>query len=225
MINCKDMHYCKKKQKENCMNKSKQGLRRGEEGLQVDTELCSSLILRLGETSATSESFSVYNMLRYSKRTICKALHEKMLNILVAGRLLKDAYVVMKDNAKVIPKPSLKKFVLTFMKSGNINLINDVIKALHASGQRIDEASSILNILAVGKDEVVFRLAVSRYVGQSEKKDLLLQLLHWMTGHGYVVDSLSRNLLLKNSHIFGQKRIAEILSKQHANSKEKKWNN
>ena len=59
-------------------------------------ELCSSLIFHLGKIRAHSEAFSVYNMLRYSKRTMCKALHEKILHILVAGRLLKDAYVVVK---------------------------------------------------------------------------------------------------------------------------------
>lgn len=45
---------------------------------------------------AHSEAFSAYNFLRYSKRTMCKALHEKILHILIAGRLLKDAYVVVK---------------------------------------------------------------------------------------------------------------------------------
>ena len=59
-------------------------------------ELCSSLISHLGKIRAHSQAFSVYNMLRYSKRTMCKALHEKILHILVAGRLLKDAYVVVK---------------------------------------------------------------------------------------------------------------------------------
>ncbi|XP_058073884.1 pentatricopeptide repeat-containing protein At1g10910, chloroplastic isoform X2 [Magnolia sinica] len=177
-------------------------------GHQLDEELCSSLILQLGEAGTTSEAFSVYNMLRYSKRTVCEALHEKMLNILVAGGLLKDAYVVMKDNAEVISKLSLRKFAVAFMKLGNINLINDVVKALHGSGQRIDEA--------------VFRVAVSRYIGQPEKKDLLLQLLQWMTGHGYVVDSSSRNLLLKNSHLFGRQLIAETLSRQHTTSKKLK---
>lgn len=58
--------------------------------------LCSSLIYHLGKTGAHSEAFSVYNMLRYSKRTISKALHENILHILIAGRLLKDAYVVVK---------------------------------------------------------------------------------------------------------------------------------
>lgn len=59
-------------------------------------DLCSSLIFYLGKTGAHTEAFSVYNMLRYSKKTTCKALHEKILHILVAGGLLKDAYVVVK---------------------------------------------------------------------------------------------------------------------------------
>ncbi|KAF6163616.1 hypothetical protein GIB67_036076 [Kingdonia uniflora] len=58
-----------------------------------------------------------------------------------------------------------------------------------------------------------------RYIGEPEKKELLLQLLLWMTGHGYVVGSSSRNLLLKNSHLFGRNRISEILSRQHKMSK------
>lgn len=53
-------------------------------------------MFHLGKIRAFSEAYSIYNMLRYSKRTMCKALHEKILHILVAGRLLKDAYVVVK---------------------------------------------------------------------------------------------------------------------------------
>lgn len=59
-------------------------------------DLCASLMNLLGITGAYSEAFSVYNMLKYSKRTINKALHEKILHILLAGGLLKDAYVVVK---------------------------------------------------------------------------------------------------------------------------------
>jgi hypothetical protein len=41
-----------------------------------------------------------------------------------------------------------------------------------------------------------------------------------MTGQGYSVDSSSRNLLLKNAQLFGQKQlIAEILAKQQAASR------
>jgi hypothetical protein len=60
----------------------------------------------------------------------------------------------------------------------------------------------------------LFEMAVSRYLGQPEKKDLLLHLLQWMPGQGYVVDPLTRNLILKNSHLFGRQLIAEVLSKQ-----------
>ncbi|KAJ4967114.1 hypothetical protein NE237_018963 [Protea cynaroides] len=174
-------------------------------GHQPDEELCSYLIFHLGKTGASSEAFSVYNMLRYSKRTMWKALHGKILNILVAGGLLKEAYVVAKDNAEVIPRYSLKKFTVTFIKSGNINMVNDVLKAVHTSGLKIDQE--------------VFSIAISRYIEQPEKKELLLKLLQWMMGQGYVVDSTSRNLILKNSHLFGRYLIAEILSKQHQMSK------
>ncbi|XP_010242769.1 PREDICTED: pentatricopeptide repeat-containing protein At1g10910, chloroplastic isoform X2 [Nelumbo nucifera] len=170
-------------------------------GHQPDEELCSSLILHLGKVGAASEALSVYNMLRYSKRTMCKALHGKVLDILVAGGLLKDAYVVAKDNSRFISQATLKKFAVAFMKSGNINLINDVVKAVHSSGHKIDQE--------------VFQKAILRYIGQPEKKELLLRLLQWMPGQGYVVDSSSRNLILKNSHLFGRQLIAEILSKQH----------
>ncbi|KAF8411777.1 hypothetical protein HHK36_004336 [Tetracentron sinense] len=175
-------------------------------GHQPDEELCSSLILNLGKIGATSEAFSAYNMLRYSKRTMCKALHEKILYILLAGGLLKDAYVIVKDNAEEISQPAIKKFAVAFMKSGNINLINDVMKAVHSSGHKIDQE--------------LFHIAISRFIEQPEKKELLLQLLQWMTGQGYVVDSSSRNLILKNSQLFGRHLVAEILSKQHKMSKE-----
>ncbi|XVF01132.1 hypothetical protein REPUB_Repub04eG0062000 [Reevesia pubescens] len=174
-------------------------------GYHPEEELCSFLIFQLGKMKAHSEAFSVYNMLRYSKRTMCKALHEKILHILIAGQLLKDAYVVVKDNAKLISQPAIKKFATAFMKLGNINLINDVLKVIHGSGYKIDQG--------------LFQMAVSRYLAQSEKKELLLQLLQWMPGQGYVVDSLTRNLILKNSELFGRQLTAEILSKQHMMSK------
>lgn len=169
-------------------------------GYQPAEELCSSLIYHLGQENAYSEAFSLYNMLRYSKRTIGKALHEKILRILLAGKLLKDAYVVFKDNATSISGPTTKRFASAFMKSGNINLINDVMKTLHNCGYKIDQG--------------LFEMAVSRYLGQPEKKDLLLHLLQWMPGQGYVVNPSTRNLILKNSHLFGRQLIAEVLSKQ-----------
>ncbi|KAF3969533.1 hypothetical protein CMV_006687 [Castanea mollissima] len=177
----------------------------GNKGHQPEEELCSTLIFHLGKIKAHSEAFSVYNMLRHSKRTMCKALHEKILHILIAGGLLKDAYVVVKDNAGLISKPAIKKFATAFLKSGNINLINDVIKAIHGSGHKIDQE--------------LFQMAISRYIDQPEKKELLLQLLQWMPGQGYVVDSSTRNLILQNSQLFGRQLIAEILSKQHMVSK------
>ncbi|KAF3586968.1 hypothetical protein F2Q69_00026317 [Brassica cretica] len=170
-------------------------------GHRLEEELCSSLIYHLGKIRAHSEAFSVYNMLRYSKRTICKDLHEKILHILIHGKLFKDAYVVVKDNAKVISQPTLKRFCKAFMVSGNINLVNDVLKVLHGSGHKIDQ--------------VQFEIAISRYISQPDKKELLLQLLQWMPGQGYVVDSSTRNLILKQSHLFGRQLIAEILSKHH----------
>ncbi|KAG5223050.1 pentatricopeptide repeat-containing protein [Salix suchowensis] len=174
-------------------------------GHQPAEELCSSLIYHLGKIKAHSEAFSAYSMLKYSKRTMCKAFHEKILHILIAGKLLKDAYVVVKDNAKFISPAAIKKFAKSFVKHGNINLINDVLKVIHASGNKIDQR--------------LFQMAVSRYIAQPEKKDLLLQLLQWMPGQGYVVDSSTRNLILQNAHLFGRQLIAEILSKQHMMSK------
>ncbi|KAL6297498.1 hypothetical protein ACE6H2_005640 [Prunus campanulata] len=177
-------------------------------GHQPDEELCSSLMFLLGKIRAYSEAYSVYNILRYSKRTMCKALHEKILHILLAGQLLKDAYVVVKDNAGLISKPAVKKFSTAFLKLGNINLINDVLKVIDASGCKIDQG--------------LFQMAISRYIALPEKKELLIQMLLWMPGQGYVVDSATRNLILKNSHLFGRQHIADVLSKQHMISKASK---
>ncbi|VVA90902.1 unnamed protein product [Arabis nemorensis] len=174
-------------------------------GHRLEEELCSSLIYHLGKIRAHSEAFTIYNVLRYSKRTICKDLHEKILHTLIQGKLLKDAYVVVKDNAKMISQPTLKRFGNAFMISGNINFVNDVLKVLHGSGHKIDQ--------------VHFEIAISRYISQPDKKELLLQLLQWMPGQGYVVDSSTRNLILKNSHLFGRLLIAEILSKHHMASR------
>ncbi|KAK4794160.1 hypothetical protein SAY86_012154 [Trapa natans] len=166
-------------------------------GIQVDEGISSSLIFQLGNMKAYSEAFSVYNMLNYGKITMCKALHEKILHILVAGRLFKEAYLVVKDNVESISKPSLKKFATAFMKSGNVNLINSTLEVLHASGYKIDQE--------------IFHAAVSRYIVLPEKKDLLLQLLQWMPEQKYCVNASTRELIMKNSHFFGGKLIKEVL--------------
>ncbi|KAL8536009.1 hypothetical protein ACS0TY_011591 [Phlomoides rotata] len=108
-------------------------------GHQPQEDLAVSLMNLLGRSGAYSEAFSVYNMLKYSKRTINKALHEKILHTLLAGGLLKDAYVVFKDNSEVISKAAIKKFATSFMRNGNINLVNDVIKSIHNSYYKIDQ--------------------------------------------------------------------------------------
>ncbi|KAL1114387.1 hypothetical protein V6Z11_D02G251900 [Gossypium hirsutum] len=70
-----------------------------------------------------------------------------------------------------------------------------------------------------GFTQGLFQTAVSRYIAQPEKRELLLQLLQWMPGQGYAVDSTTRNLILKNSELLGRQLTAEILSKQHIMSK------
>ncbi|KAJ6327777.1 hypothetical protein OIU78_014602, partial [Salix suchowensis] len=136
-------------------------------GHQPAEELCSSLIYHLGKIKAHSEAFSAYSMLKYSKRTMCKAFHEKILHILIAGKLLKDAYVVVKDNAKFISPAAIKKFAKSFVKLGNINLINDVLKVIHASGNKIDQHNQLSSA-----SQRLFQMAVSRYIAQPEKKGL-----------------------------------------------------
>ncbi|CAL4949239.1 unnamed protein product [Urochloa decumbens] len=175
-------------------------------GHQLNEELCCYVMVQLGKAGFPSEAFSVYNMLRYSKRTVRKSLHEKALGILVSAELLKDAYIVVKDNAEMISPSSLERFARSFMVSGNINLINDVMKALNRSGWRISQD--------------IFGRAIQRYIRKPDKKHLLLCLLDWMTGQGYSVDSSSRNLLLRNAQLFGPKQlVAEILSKQQTASR------
>ncbi|MED6185461.1 hypothetical protein PIB30_118315 [Stylosanthes scabra] len=173
-----------------------------------EEELCTTLIYQLGKIKAHVEAFSVYNMLKYRKRTMCKATHEKILHILLAGNLLKDAYVVVKDNGTYISRAAIRKFANAFLKSGNINLINDVMKTLQEIGYKIDQD--------------LFQRAISRYLGHPEKKDLLLHLLQWMPGQGYVLDSSTRNLILANSDLFGRQLISEVLSKQNLVSKSQK---
>ncbi|EYU26539.1 hypothetical protein ABFS82_02G067900 [Erythranthe guttata] len=174
-------------------------------GHQLEEDLCVFLIHHLGKTGAHAEAFSVYSMLKYSKRTINKTLHEKILHTLLAGGLFKDAYVLVKDNAKYISESAIRKFTTTFMRKGNINLINDVIKSIHSSSYKIDQD--------------IFHMAISRYIEQPEKKELLLHLLQWMRGQGYPVDSSTRNLILENAELFGRNSITEILSKHYAASK------
>lgn len=45
----------------------------------------------------------------------------------------------LQDNAELISEPAIKKFATSFMKNGNINLINDVIKSIHKSYYKIDQ--------------------------------------------------------------------------------------
>lgn len=68
----------------------------------------------------------------------------------------------------------------------------------------------------------LFDLAIARYIAKPEKKELLLWLLKWMPVKGYAIDSSTRNLILKNSHLFGHQLIAESLSKHLVMSK--RWN-
>ncbi|KAL6881949.1 hypothetical protein ACP4OV_011421 [Aristida adscensionis] len=190
-------------------------------GNQLNEELCSNVMVKLGKAGLPSEAFSVYNMLRFSKRTVCKSLHEKALAILVTAGLLKDAYVVVKDNAEHISPASLEKFARSFMASGNINLINDVMKALNRSRWRISQARHV-DRRHGGHHRIrdIFGRAIQRYILKPDKKQLLLCLLDWMSGQGYSVDSSSRNLLLKNAQVFGKKQlIAEVLSKQQTMSR------
>ncbi|KAK4491246.1 hypothetical protein RD792_001980 [Penstemon davidsonii] len=170
-------------------------------GHQPEEDLCVSLIKHLGKSGAHSEAFSVYTMLKYSKRTINKNIHENILHILLAGGLLKDTYVVVKDNAKSISQTAIKKFAISFMAKGNINLVNDVIKSIHSSGYKVDQ--------------LIFQMGISRYIDQSEKKDLLFHLLEWMPGQGYAVDSSTRSLILKNSDFLGRHYIEDLLSKHY----------
>ncbi|KAJ0971381.1 hypothetical protein J5N97_019340 [Dioscorea zingiberensis] len=170
-------------------------------GHQLDEDLCSALIVQLGQGGFPSEAFSVYNFLKYSKRNLRKILHEQMLDILVAAGLLKDAYVIMKDNSESISNRLLEKFAITFMKSGNINLINDVLKAFHRSGHRIDQE--------------VFRLAIARYVSKPEKKELLLQLLQWMPGQGYTTNGVKKVQKSRSEEIVAEGSNNQCGAKQY----------
>lgn len=48
-------------------------------------------------------------------------------------------YCREQDNGELISRPSRDKFATIFMKSGNINLINDVLKVMHGFGGKIDQ--------------------------------------------------------------------------------------
>ena len=116
------------------------------------------------------------------------------------------------------------------MQAGNINMINDVFKALHNSGrginqvgarffpQNIDFSSLLIDVSLVDEifSQEVFHVAVSRYVARPEKDELLVQLLKWMPGQGYTLTSSSIDLILKNSSLFGQRHlILDILAQKH----------
>lgn len=46
------------------------------------------------------------------------------------------------DNGELISAPAMKKFANMFLKSGNINSINDVLKVIHGFGCKIDPVNN-----------------------------------------------------------------------------------
>eukprot|EP01018_Ginkgo_biloba_P020986 Gb_14466 [translate_table: standard] len=151
-------------------------------GFRPTEHLCSPLISGLGGNGATKEALNIYNQLKLNRAILSKTLHEKMLNILIAGKMLKDAYEVMKGNAKSISKSSLERFVIAFARTGHINTLIDVFREFHNSGYKIEQG--------------IFNIAFLRYIEQGKKQELL-QFLKWMNEQGYVVDSSTRNSMLE----------------------------
>ena len=47
------------------------------------------------------------------------------------------------DNAELISPAAIKKFASSFVKLGDINLINDVMKVTHGSGYKIDQVMTM----------------------------------------------------------------------------------
>lgn len=46
---------------------------------------------------------------------------------------------IVQENARSISHFTIQRFANAFLKFGNINLINDVIKDIHACGHKIDQ--------------------------------------------------------------------------------------
>ncbi|KAK9676336.1 hypothetical protein RND81_11G070200 [Saponaria officinalis] len=157
-------------------------------GHRLEEELLSSFIVQLGRVGAHSEAYIVYNVLRNSGQAIQEPLNRKMLHILISGNLLEEAYEVIKDNARLMSPLAVERFLGAFMRSGNVNLINEVLEAVNVSGHVINQN--------------VFHLAVSRFIARPEMKEELLQLLQWISRHGFSIDTSTRNLILKNSLIW-----------------------
>lgn len=63
-------------------------------------------------------------------------------------------------------------------------------------------------------------MCVSRLIVVPHKKDLLIQLLQWMSGQGYAVHPTTRDFILKNSQFLDGDLIKDILSKHHQISKQ-----
>lgn len=172
-------------------------------GHRLTEELCSSVITGLGENGRAEEAFKLYNQLKSNRHTLSTALHEKILNILVSGMMLKEAYTVMKDNAKSISKPCLKKFVIAFAEAGNIYIVGDVFKEFHSTGCKIEQG--VLNI------------ALFRYIEQGKKRELI-RLLKWMKNQRYELASSTLNSVLKKLRESGQSDVAEMLSHEFTSS-------
>ncbi|XP_074274993.1 pentatricopeptide repeat-containing protein At1g10910, chloroplastic [Silene latifolia] len=157
-------------------------------GHQLEEEVLFSLLLQLGRIGAHSEAYFVYNIMRTSGQAIRESLHEKMLHTLVSGCLFEEACGVIKDNARLISPLAIEKFLAAFTQSGNINLIKEVLEAVHISGHRINQD--------------IFHEAISQYIAQPKMKEELLELLQWISKHGYSIDSSTKNLILKHKLIW-----------------------
>ncbi|KAH9625210.1 hypothetical protein KSS87_003590 [Heliosperma pusillum] len=152
-------------------------------------EVLYSLFLQLGRVGAHSEAYFVYNVMRTSGQEIRDPLHEKMLHILVSGCLFEEACGVIKDNGRLMSLLAIEKFLEAFMQSSNINLIKEVLEAVHISGHKITQN--------------IFHQAISHYIAQPKMEQELLQLQQWISEHGYLMESSTKNLILKSANLYG----------------------
>lgn len=68
-----------------------------------------------------------------------------MMILIYFWYLIVDVHVTCfrdQDNGELISAPSMKKFATIFLKSGNINSMNDVLKMIHGFGCKIDQVTN-----------------------------------------------------------------------------------
>ncbi|KAK9162233.1 hypothetical protein Syun_003135 [Stephania yunnanensis] len=171
-------------------------------GHQLDEEIASVLIVQLGKTGAPSEAFSVYNMLRFSKRTICGRLRKHIVHELCNADLLNQIYCGVTRNEILSSKPIMRKLCISTLGGGNKRLLNTHLTAGHYSHSKVYMS---------GPGSAALR----EFAGCTNKTNILLNWLQWRPVQKQSTDSSTSDLSCLNPKLIGNQDIDSMETKIH----------